>query len=330
MDNQLRPLNLGEILDRTADLFRSRFLFFTGLASIFAAAMLAVQLIQVGAMHLMGYPEIAPHLALVYAVLIVANLLLISLLAGLSIAAFNRAGAWIYLGKPATIYGAVSSIFAQVRRYLWLMTVTMIFAWGPLIGVYILLFGTIFAAGFGGAMFGAQGAQQPATMGPGAMAGALIGFLLVLLLSIPATIYGVVMWLRYSLAMPACVVEGLPAGKAIRRSINLSEGSRGRIFVLWLLVFVVRLMLGLLIEFPMILLVVKHPGQPVPLGWMVYQQFGVFAINALIGPIYSIGLTLFYYDQRIRKEGYDIEWMMQAAGLLPQQATSELGGGSLN
>jgi hypothetical protein len=210
------------------------------------------------------------------------------------------------------------------------MTVTMIFAWGPLIGVYILLFGTIFAAGFGGAMFGAQGAQQPATMGPGAMAGALIGFLLVLLLSIPATIYGVVMWLRYSLAMPACVVEGLPAGKAIRRSINLSEGSRGRIFVLWLLVFVVRLMLGLLIEFPMILLVVKHPGQPVPLGWMVYQQFGVFAINALIGPIYSIGLTLFYYDQRIRKEGYDIEWMMQAAGLLPQQATSELGGGSLN
>ena len=50
----------------------------------------------------------------------------------------------------------------------------------------------------------------------------------------------------------------------------------------------------------------------------------------MIGPIYSIGLTLFYYDQRIRKEGYDIEWMMQAAGLLPQQATSELGGGSLN
>jgi hypothetical protein len=28
-------------------------------------------------------------------------------------------------------------------------------------------------------------------------------------------------------------------------------------------------------------------------------------------------LTLFYYDQRIRKEGFDIEWMMQAAGLAP-------------
>jgi hypothetical protein len=49
----------------------------------------------------------------------------------------------------------------------------------------------------------------------------------------------------------------------------------------------------------------------------------VFFSNVLIGPIYAIGLTLFYYDQRIRKEGYDIEWMMQAAGLLPQQAGSE-------
>jgi hypothetical protein len=43
----------------------------------------------------------------------------------------------------------------------------------------------------------------------------------------------------------------------------------------------------------------------------------VFLINAFIGPIYAIGLTLFYYDQRIRKEGFDIEWMMQAAGLAP-------------
>jgi hypothetical protein len=323
MDNQLRPLNLGEILDRTADLFRSRFLFFAGLASIFAAAMLAVQLIHLGSLHLMGYPNVAPHLAWAYVVSLGANLLLISLLAGLSIAAFNRAVAWIYLGEPATVHAAVRSIFARMGRYLWLMTVTTFLAWWPLFLVYVLLFATVFAAGFGGVMFGAQATQQPATMGPGAMAGALAGILIGGLLFIPATIYGVIMWLRYSLAMPACVVEGLPAGKAIRRSIDLSEGSRGRIFVLWLLVFVVRLMLGLLIEFPMILLVVKHPGQPVPLGWMVYQQFGVFAINALIGPIYSIGLTLFYYDQRIRKEGFDIEWMMQAAGLLPQQAGGE-------
>jgi hypothetical protein len=32
--------------------------------------------------------------------------------------------------------------------------------------------------------------------------------------------------------------------------------------------------------------------------------------------VYSIALMLFYYDQRIRHEGFDIEWMMQRAGLI--------------
>jgi len=65
-------------------------------------------------------------------------------------------------------------------------------------------------------------------------------------LILAALVYGVIMWLRYSLAVPACVVEDLPAGKAIKRSVELSSGSRGRIFVLWLLVALVRMLLGML------------------------------------------------------------------------------------
>ena len=38
-------------------------------------------------------------------------------------------------------------------------------------------------------------------------------------------------------------------------------------------------------------------------------------INAVIAPFYPIAMTLIYYDQRIRREGYDIERMMQAAGM---------------
>lgn len=38
----------------------------------------------------------------------------------------------------------------------------------------------------------------------------------------------------------------------------------------------------------------------------------------------SIAITLFYYDQRIRREGYDIERMMQSAGLnAPQNPSAE-------
>jgi len=40
-------------------------------------------------------------------------------------------------------------------------------------------------------------------------------------------------------------------------------------------------------------------------------------VSIVIAAIYPIALTLFYYDQRIRREGYDIEQMMAAAGLNP-------------
>ena len=38
-------------------------------------------------------------------------------------------------------------------------------------------------------------------------------------------------------------------------------------------------------------------------------------LTTFLGPIGAAGVTLFYFDQRVRKEGFDIEWMMQSAGL---------------
>jgi len=150
-----------------------------------------------------------------------------------------------------------------------------------------------------------------------------VGMIVLLPFFILAALYGAWMSLRYSLAVPACVVEELPATAAIKRSIELSLGSRGRIFVLGLLVYAVRMLLGILFGFPLIALAIKHPGHPLPVGWLMMQQVGFFVSSSLIGPIYSIGLTLFYYDQRIRKEGFDIEWMMHAAGLSPQPELAE-------
>jgi hypothetical protein len=39
-------------------------------------------------------------------------------------------------------------------------------------------------------------------------------------------------------------------------------------------------------------------------------------VQTLLGPIYPIALTLFYYDQRIRHEGFDIERMMETSGMI--------------
>jgi uncharacterized membrane protein len=142
--------------------------------------------------------------------------------------------------------------------------------------------------------------------------------LILIPLLLAALVYAVLMSLRYSLAMAACVVENLTASEAIRRSIALAKGAWGRIFVLGLLVTAIEYLLTMIFGFPFLFYTFKHLGKPLPLSLLASQQFFSFLTTTLIGPIYSTGLTLFYYDQRIRKEGFDIEWMMQAAGLAPQ------------
>lgn len=328
MNNQLRPMMLGEILDRTAELYRNHFLLFAGTSGIFAGTVLAIDLAHLGTLMLLGYPHIPPHLEWAYAVSLGVQVLAVSLILGLSIAAFNRVVAWIYLDETATVRSAAGSVLSRLGQYLWLMAVTMFRAWAPLFGLYVALFALLFSVMPHGFLFNPQAAQHAPTQDPGSLIAAGVGMLVLAPLLLGATIYGVLMWLRYSLAMPACVVEGLATGPAIKRSIDLSKGSRGRIFVLWLLVYVVRLLLGILVGLPFLIFGLKHLGRPMPLGWLALSEVAGVAVNTLIGPIYSTGLTLFYYDLRIRKEGFDIEWMMQAAGLTPQQAGMGLAGAS--
>ncbi len=318
MNTQLRPMTLGEILDRTAELYRTHFLLFAGISSIFAVIMLAVQLLYLRSLVLLGYPNFMAHWQWGTASVAVVEALVVLMLAGLSIAANNRAVAWVYLNKPATIRAAAKSVLPRLRTYLWLMTITAFRAWAPFAALYVAFIGIAFTVLPHDFMTNPAAMQRAAHQDPTAVATAGIGMLILMPFFALAFVHGVWMTIRYSLAVPACVVEELPAAGAIKRSISLSEGSRGRIFVLGLLVYAVRTVLGILFGFPMIALAVKHPGQPLPVLWLVVAQIGSFLTSAMIGPIYSTGLTLFYYDQRIRKEGFDIEWMMQAAGLSPQ------------
>jgi hypothetical protein len=134
---------------------------------------------------------------------------------------------------------------------------------------------------------------------------------------VAAAVYSILMGLRYSLALPASVLEDLKARDAIRRSIELSKGSRGRIFVLLLLILVIEMGLVTITQLFFIVAMfaaAKHRAA-LPVWMQILQQIVGFITNSFIGPMYATGLTLFYYDQRVRKEGFDIEWMMEAAGM---------------
>ncbi|HVU48407.1 MAG TPA: hypothetical protein VHD85_19915 [Terracidiphilus sp.] len=318
MINQLRPLTLGEVLDRTAELYRTNFLLFAGISAIFAGATLITGLLQLGVRALLGYPHIEAKLQWAVATLGVVSVLIVLLVAGLSIAAITRAVAWIYLGEPTTIRAAVMSIGPRMGRYLWVMTIAGFRAWAPLAVVYIGFFAVIFTYFPKGFLTNPAVMQSAPAPNPAQALTMAIVFLILAPIFLLALVYGVIMSLRYSLAVPACVVEELPARQAIKRSIHLSKGTRGHIFVLGLLIGAVRMVLGILLGLPFIFYTFKHIGHAIPIAMLAFQQLAAFLESTLIGPIYSTGLTLFYYDQRVRKEGSDIEWMMRSAGLTTQ------------
>lgn len=318
MDTDLRPRSLGEILDRTAELYRTNFLLLAGISAVYAGALLVLNLFSLGAKELLKAQQMSAQLPWVtvgFAVLIVP---LIVVLAGAEVAANNRAVAWVHMGQPATIRSAYRSVFQKLGRYLWLMTIITFVIYIPFVVLFGAYFGYLFAhPGFfaGMAAPGAHGDPRGT-----ATFAAVTG--VVFLLAIPAMLYAVLMGLRYSLAVPAAVVEDIKARQALRRSIDLSKGARGRIFVLVLLIVAIQMGLGLIAQAPFFVAVVRYHGHP-PITILALQQIANFFINTLVGPIYATGITLFYYDQRVRKEGFDILWMMQAAGLTAPQGEAE-------
>ena len=313
MQTNLRPMTLGEILDRTAQLYRTNFVLFAGIAAVYAGVLLVLNLGQIGLVELLRSLHMTRQLPLATLGFLVVIFPLMFICAGAAVAANNRAVAWVNLDHPATIRGAYSSTLPRLGRYLWLMTIVTFFMYIPFIFIFTGYFVFLFAYARPRGMFvqgGVNGDPQAAIV----LALVTLAFVV---LALAATVYAVVMALRYSLAIPAAVVEDLKAREAIRRSIELSKGSRGRIFVLLLLICVIELGLVTITQaffiFAVFAAARRHGELPV---WMqITQQVVGFITNSFIGPMYATGLTLFYYDQRVRKEGYDIEWMMEAAGM---------------
>jgi uncharacterized membrane protein len=310
METTLRPLTLGEILDRTAELYRTNFLLFAGISSIYAGILLVLSLIQIGAQQ----GALSLHMNTVLIVVTVVGLvvlwLAIFVAGGLAVAANTRAVGWVHLGEPASIGAAYRTILPRTGRYLWLMTITYFFAWFPCVLVYGAYAALIFVYVRPKGLFTPH-APPP---DPQMMVVFLASSIVFVFLLIGAMVYGIIMSLRYSLAVPACTVENLPARAAIRRSIQLTKGSRGRIFMLALLALIIQLGLTGITQGFFVFAGIKHHGV-LPVWMSVMQQFLAFLTNTFVGPIYATGFTLFYYDQRVRKEGYDIERMMQTAGM---------------
>jgi hypothetical protein len=307
METTLRPMSLGEILDRTAQLYRTNFVLFAGISAVYAGVLLVLNLLQIGLAELLKSLHVAGQQLWISLGFLALMLPVMVIFAGAAVAANNRAVAWVNLGQPATIRGAYKSILPRIWSYLWLVFLATLIIWTPFVVIYGGFFFSLWKFG----AFDPAKMQHPDPQTAIVMAVVFIAFLVLIL---AWAIYAVLMGLRYSIAVPAAVVEGLKARRALKRSIELSKGSRGRIFLLALMISIIQLGLVAIAQGFFLFAAFKN-HMVLPVWAQILQQVVGFLTNSFIGPMYATGLTLFYYDQRIRKEGFDIEWMMEAAGL---------------
>jgi hypothetical protein len=315
MEVTLRPLSLGEILDRMFQLYRSRFLMFAGIASFAAGLDLVWKLIQTSGVR-MAQNHVAPvTLGLVSSGFSLVSLVVYILVSAVAMAATSRAVSALYLGQETGIGQAYREVKPHWFRYVRLYFTASFLAWGPAFLIFVALIVLAVAVP---AMFG-----QSAGVGTGLAILAIVG--LSLFVVVP---FGVWMMLRYSLSNPACVFEDLKVRASLKRSIELSRGRKGSILVMVLLAWVISTVLTYAGLMPLIInvihTVVSHGKPVVSYGLTIYSLLVGFVVTSITLPLYSIGLTLYYFDQRIRMEGFDVEWLLQKASPEPPPLLASL------
>jgi membrane-anchored glycerophosphoryl diester phosphodiesterase (GDPDase) len=138
-----------------------------------------------------------------------------------------------------------------------------------------------------------------------------------MLLFLAASVYGVIVALRLSLAFPASIAEGLPAWAAIRRSNRLTQGAKLRIFLVLLVIYALAYaaeMVGgivLLVVFGIGALAAAalHVALASAAGVILCGLGAICALGffflwiALIWSAFSTSFAVLYHDQRLRTEG---------------------------
>ena len=299
---ELRPLSLGEILDRTFTLYRKRFWLFAGLAVVSASVVTLGSFVQItwGIAAAKPTPADAPRAALISGLsfLVIGLLQLVAF--SVTQAATVSAVSDVYLGEETTIGKAFRTVRGKWFRYilivLWQGWSAM---WLPMILFFtgLVMFGMV---RFGLRPFG----------------------VLVLIAAGFSLIYSVIAYMRNSLAVVASVVEHLKVRRSMRRSKDLARGRMWRIFGLLLLMYVLSVVAGVAQSTLGFFMGLAHGPQRAMLEALALLT--TFVSNSLITPVGAIAFCLFYIDARVRDEGFDVEMLMNRAAGPPKPPSSEL------
>jgi hypothetical protein len=302
----LRPLSTGEVLDRAFAIYRANFWLFAGLASLAGAFSLILSAVQLVVHHAMLLHH-GIRMATIEQQISggVTGILLLPVEA-VVYAASVFALCEVYLGRGTTAKAALQATIGRWLRYVGIAL------WQGWSAVWVM---TLVAVP--GVILMTLGARS----GVGLVA--LGGFVLFAGV-VGGGIYGVIAYIRNSLAIPAALMEQTGVRASMRRSKTLATGTKGRIFVVLLIAFALYMVAGA-IDAPMLFLIARTPFQEHVVAQAAVLLIG-FVSHTLISPVALIGLTLVYFDQRVRMEAFDLVMLLGGAPVTAE-VSSEAGAG---
>jgi hypothetical protein len=298
----LRPLTTGEVLDRTFSLYRAHFWLFAGLASLLAAFSLILSMVQLLVHHVAllhhGFRIAAVEAQISTLVLVVLLLPAQAVIYAGSVYALCE----LYLGRAVTARAAVQATMGRWARY---VGIVLWQGWSAVWVFTVMAVPLVILSHF-----------IPRTSSVLRVA---VGGGLLFVWAIGGGVYGVIAYIRNSMGIPAAVMEQTGVRASMRRSKTLAAGTKGRIFVVLLIAFVLYVVAGT-IQAPMLIVIAKSPLQEHVIAQAAILLIG-FVTQTLVSPVALIGLTLVYFDQRVRMEAFDLVMMLGGGAAATPVAT---------
>lgn len=309
------PMPFGVTLERVYRILRDHMKVFLGLAVPPAVATILLYGVVAGVMFanlrpylVKGGAPLAEPAASIAMMRIMLPSILLAIVPMMVVFAFYLAAAFhaankIDSGTATTVRECFGAAWGGLGRSLGLLLWIYFRAFGPLLAIEIVSFGFSGWLGLGGA-------------GQNLSPAFFAIFPIVMLLFVASYVYGIIVGLRLSLAFPASIEEGLTAGEAIRRSAQLTYGSKGRIFLLLLVIYVISYACFMVLYFVGILVFLIgalamaalqiHPTTPWAVAAAVVAGIVLFCfLYVWMALLYASGvvtLSVVYHDQRRRMD----------------------------
>jgi len=302
MTTILRPLSTSELLDRTFHLYKSNFLVFLGIAAIPQVGVFALRLADA-----LWARQIIVTRGVRIAVLYLAGFVAIEICHAATVNAVSD----LHLGRGSNIWSAYASAKNSLLRVIGITLVAFAlpFVLGVLVGVVAVVITVGLMVGLG--------------LRDGTGTGPWIGLIAVFLILVAGPLFSINWWIRWSLVVPVTVLEGGGLRTSMRRSSRLTEGRRWRLVVIYLLVFGLTWIVVILLQTPFYSMVRWRSFlQPASISKVavVVAAISNFVSQSLVSPLLTIACTLIYYDERVRREGFDLQLMMSPFEKVPPPA----------